>query len=80
MTDLVQGILTIVLSFILVPFALNKAGGFTGLHDVIGHEFADKNMFSLPTPGEILAGMSDNTVGGEKYDNEWPERAHASLW
>ncbi|TKW77866.1 MAG: pyridoxamine 5'-phosphate oxidase family protein, partial [Bradyrhizobium icense] len=35
---------------------------------------------SLPTPGEILAGMSDNTVGGEKYDEEWPERARATLW
>ncbi len=52
-TDLVQGILTIVLSFILIPFALEAAGGFTGLHDVIGREFADKNMFSLSTPGEI---------------------------
>ncbi len=35
---------------------------------------------TLPTPGEILAGMSDNTVGGEKYDREWPARARASLW
>ena len=35
---------------------------------------------TLPTPGEILAGMSDNTVGGENYDKEWPERARASLW
>jgi len=35
---------------------------------------------TLPTPGEILASMSDNTVGGEKYDKEWPERARASLW
>ena len=35
---------------------------------------------TLPTPGEILAGMSDSTVGGEKYDKEWPERARATLW
>jgi uncharacterized protein len=34
----------------------------------------------LPTPGEILAGMSDNKVGGEKYDKEWPERAAQTLW
>ena len=27
---------------------------------------------SLPTPGQILAEMSDNNVGGEKYDREWP--------
>ncbi len=52
-TDLVQGILTIVLSFILLPFALEKAGGFAGLHDVIGREFPGKDMFSLSTPGEI---------------------------
>jgi PPOX class probable FMN-dependent enzyme len=34
----------------------------------------------LPTPGQILAGMSDNTVGGEAYDKAWPERAAKSLW
>ena len=33
-----------------------------------------------PVMGEILAGMSDNTVGGEKYDREWPERAKATMW
>jgi PPOX class probable FMN-dependent enzyme len=35
---------------------------------------------SLPTPGEILASMSENTVGGESYDREWPERARNSMW
>lgn len=35
---------------------------------------------TLPTPGEILAGMSDNKVGGEKYDREWPERARQTMW
>jgi PPOX class probable FMN-dependent enzyme len=35
---------------------------------------------TLPTPGDILAGMSDNKVGGEKYDREWPERAAQTLW
>ena len=34
----------------------------------------------LPTPGQILAEMSDNTVGGEKYDREWPERARQTMW
>ena len=33
-----------------------------------------------PTPGQILAGMSDNRVGGEKYDKEWPARAAQTLW
>ena len=35
---------------------------------------------TLPTPGQILAGMSDNKVGGEKYDKEWPARAAQTLW
>jgi PPOX class probable FMN-dependent enzyme len=35
---------------------------------------------TLPTPGEILAAMSDDRVGGNKYDQEWPERARKSLW
>lgn len=35
---------------------------------------------SLPTPGQILASMSENTVGGESYDREWPERARQSMW
>lgn len=35
---------------------------------------------SLPTPGEILAQMSAQAVGGEAYDREWPERARATLW
>jgi PPOX class probable FMN-dependent enzyme len=38
------------------------------------------NPKSLPTPGEILAEMSENRVGGEDYDNAWPERARQSLW
>ncbi|WP_407147782.1 pyridoxamine 5'-phosphate oxidase family protein [Bradyrhizobium sp. ORS 86] len=35
---------------------------------------------TLPTPGQILAEMSANTVGGEKYDREWPERARQTMW
>ena len=35
---------------------------------------------SLPTPGLILADMSENKVGGEQYDREWPERASRTLW
>lgn len=34
----------------------------------------------LPTPGAILAAMSDARVGGEAYDRAWPARAQASLW
>ena len=35
---------------------------------------------TLPTPGEILACMSDQRVGGQTYDRDWPERARKSLW
>jgi PPOX class probable FMN-dependent enzyme len=35
---------------------------------------------SLPSPGAMLAAMSENTVGGVEYDKGWSERAAASLW
>ena len=35
---------------------------------------------TLPSPGEILASMSDGTVGGRAYDRDWPERARQSMW
>ena len=34
----------------------------------------------LPTPGQILARMSENRVGGDDYDKAWPERARQTLW
>lgn len=34
----------------------------------------------LPSPGQILAGMTEGEVGGEHYDREWPERAAKTLW
>ncbi len=35
---------------------------------------------SLPTPGQILAALSGDRVGGADYDREWPERARGSMW
>ena len=35
---------------------------------------------SLPSPGQILAEMSENRVGGEEYDRAWPERARQTMW
>lgn len=35
---------------------------------------------SLPSPGAILAAMTENEVGGEPYDKAWPERARATMW
>ena len=34
----------------------------------------------LPTPGQILAALSDGRVGGADYDRTWPERAKQSMW
>jgi PPOX class probable FMN-dependent enzyme len=35
---------------------------------------------SLPTPGDVLASLSDSRVGGARYDEAWPARAAATLW
>ncbi|WP_289296589.1 pyridoxamine 5'-phosphate oxidase family protein [uncultured Reyranella sp.] len=35
---------------------------------------------SLPSAGQILAGLSGERVGGETYDREWPGRAAATMW
>ncbi|WBU52496.1 pyridoxamine 5'-phosphate oxidase family protein [Paracoccus sp. SCSIO 75233] len=40
----------------------------------------DDDSDGLPTPGEILAGMTDGEVGGTAYDREWPVRAATSMW
>ncbi len=48
-TDFLQGILTVLLSFIILPFAWHAVGGMVGLREHI----ADEHMFSLVAPGEI---------------------------
>jgi len=50
-TDLIQGILTIALSFLILPFALHAVGGLTGLRTTLG----DPELFSLVAPGDITA-------------------------
>lgn len=35
---------------------------------------------TLPTPGRILAAMTDDRVGGDTYDAEWSGRAKKTLW
>ncbi len=35
---------------------------------------------SLPSPGDILAALSNSRIGGPDYDCEWPERAKKSMW
>ncbi|MEE3042315.1 MAG: sodium:solute symporter family protein [Candidatus Latescibacterota bacterium] len=48
-TDFVQGVMTIVLSFLLLPFALDAVGGLQGLRTSI----EDPTFFELVAPGEI---------------------------
>ena len=35
---------------------------------------------TLPSPGQILAGLSAGRVGGEAYDAAWTERARQTMW
>lgn len=35
---------------------------------------------TLPTPGDILAAMSGDRVGGAEYDRAWGERARQTMW
>jgi uncharacterized protein len=34
----------------------------------------------LPTPGQILAALTCDRLGGDDYDRAWPERARQTLW
>jgi len=49
LTDFVQGILTVMLSFLILPFALDAVGGMAGLRESV----ADPAVFSIVAPGEI---------------------------
>jgi Na+/proline symporter len=48
-TDFIQGLLTIVFSFLLLPYLLSAVGGLAGAYKQIG----DPQMFSLVVPGDI---------------------------
>ncbi len=48
-TDYIQGILTIVFSFLLLPFILQAVGGMTGVHQAI----TDPSMMSLVAPTQV---------------------------
>jgi len=50
-TDFIQGLLTLVLSFLILPIALIKVGGMEGVREKI----ADPAMLSIVAPGEITA-------------------------
>jgi len=50
-TDFVQGIMTLIFSFILLPFVLHAVGGLDGVRAILSPEHADK--LSLVAPGKI---------------------------
>jgi len=66
----------IVFSVREIYFQCARAVMRAGLWDPASH--ADPA--ELPTPGQILAGLTSGKVGGEAYDKEWPERAEKSMW
>lgn len=35
---------------------------------------------SIPSAGQILAALTEDRVGGESYDQAWPERAKHTMW
>jgi len=49
LNDVIQGILTIAFSFLMIPFAVSKAGGFHALHEQVSKN-ASYDMFSLVAP------------------------------
>ena len=50
MTDFIQGIFILILSFALIPFGLEAVGGFSGLHQLLAES---PQMFSLIAPKEL---------------------------
>lgn len=49
LTDLIQGLLTIALSFLILPFAMSEVGGMAGIRERI----TDGAMLEIVAPGEI---------------------------
>ena len=52
-TDFIQGILTIVFSFLLLPFVMSAVGGMAGLRESLPQVTGRDDMLSLVAPGEI---------------------------
>jgi Na+/proline symporter len=50
-TNFIQGMLTVVFSFLILPFSLKAVGGLSGLREVL----PDKTMFEIVAPTEITA-------------------------
>lgn len=59
-----------------VYFQCGRAIVRSKLWEAGSHDLAN----DLPTPGQVLAAVSDNRVGGADYDAEWNGRAMKTLW
>ena len=59
-----------------VFFQCGRAVERAGLWDASRFAAAE----NLPTPGDILASLSNGALGGADYDKTWPERAKATMW
>ena len=66
----------VVIEIDTVYFQCARAVIRAGLWDAARHATPG----SLPTPGQILATLSDGATGGEAYDREWPARAAKTMW
>lgn len=66
----------IVLKVEKVYFQCARAIMRAGLWD----EAAQVDPKTVPSPGKMLAALTNGEVGGQPYDDEWPERAHNSMW
>ena len=52
-TDFIQGLLTIVFSFLLLPLVLNAVGGLAGMKARLIEQHPGEDMMSLVAPGDI---------------------------
>lgn len=62
-TDLVQGILTILFSFILLPFALMEVGGISGIREAVSPEVLQLSAPEGINPFYVLMGSISILVG-----------------
>jgi len=66
MTDFVQGVMTIIFSFMLLPIVLAEVGGLAGMRETIAAAELETEMLSLVAPSNIgvfyIAMLSINSL------------------
>jgi Na+/proline symporter len=61
-TDFIQGILTILFSFLLLPFILMQIGGFSGLHSGMPGPPLRDNMFDVVASADLAAKLGEQPI------------------